>query len=503
MENYLEFDDKKMIGNHPSVVIVRGLPGSGKTTYAKTKYPLFEYIDADQYFTDADGEYKFDLYSLDDAHSYCFSRFSDTLEKNQNVVVANTFTTYMDIKPYIELSQKYKISNILIIRLTTQYDSIHSVPDFVMQKMLDRWEHIHGEVNDCLSNISEIISCIPQFALNYSLLDKHSSFPCVRKWTTVEDIDDVNLTDILTCTKRIDDIDLNENGTTANLKRQMYLYILLNKKLCKTLQMLYRHKYLQECDKMYHVYMTAACHEQNLKGWHTIHQRFLTFLRSVSTTEDLTKACLLGLLLLHPPRQPEEYALLQYYSKLPNKITNKIHHKNILVLNDSQATLEIENYKNIDRWMPYRGPYTTKYVCNLHGHLADLLRLTISVCKIKNNFRAKKQHYLFTTKHSFIEFVDETLLDVLGCNFWQLCVTFNTYVADILPQINGHQTYAIQYDMGLVPVHEPTAMSYRMVFDQRNRNLEGRQLCYNLLKMDSQYENAIKVIKRKMNIEGT
>lgn len=44
-----------------NVIIMRGVPGSGKSTYVRNRYPEARVVSADRYFTDpATGEYRFD-----------------------------------------------------------------------------------------------------------------------------------------------------------------------------------------------------------------------------------------------------------------------------------------------------------------------------------------------------------------------------------------------------------------------------------------------------------
>ena len=52
------------------LILLRGLPGSGKSTFAKSLGGI--HIEADQYFMQ-DGEYKFDASQLKHAHNYCYS----------------------------------------------------------------------------------------------------------------------------------------------------------------------------------------------------------------------------------------------------------------------------------------------------------------------------------------------------------------------------------------------------------------------------------------------
>jgi adenylate kinase family enzyme len=52
-----------------TIYIVRGCPGSGKSTFAKTLGGI--HIEADQYFVDADGNYNFDGSKIKNAHAWC------------------------------------------------------------------------------------------------------------------------------------------------------------------------------------------------------------------------------------------------------------------------------------------------------------------------------------------------------------------------------------------------------------------------------------------------
>lgn len=64
---------------HTRVFILRGLSGSGKSTFAeKFLRPLFhhfEVVSADRFFTNERGEYAFDLDMLSAAHEQCYRNF--------------------------------------------------------------------------------------------------------------------------------------------------------------------------------------------------------------------------------------------------------------------------------------------------------------------------------------------------------------------------------------------------------------------------------------------
>ena len=72
MINFSAFTVKTILKKmkNRTLYIVRGLPGSGKSTLAKKLCPRDAY-EADDWFVDHDGIYKFDPSQLSKAHRYC------------------------------------------------------------------------------------------------------------------------------------------------------------------------------------------------------------------------------------------------------------------------------------------------------------------------------------------------------------------------------------------------------------------------------------------------
>jgi predicted kinase len=124
-----------------TLYLIRGLPGSGKSTYAK-QIGCF-HVEADMYHC-RDGEYAFDGGESRLGHDWCQKAALFAMEQGMDVCVSNTFTQKWEIQPYLDFADKTG-HEVKIIHVTTEYRTIHGVPAETMQKMKDRWENIEGE----------------------------------------------------------------------------------------------------------------------------------------------------------------------------------------------------------------------------------------------------------------------------------------------------------------------------------------------------------------------
>lgn len=96
------------------LLIIRGLPGSGKTTMAKKyKDRGYRHHEADHCFENANGEYNFNPDKIGEAHARCFSRSDNDLSNGYSVVVSNTFIKKSDMTPY-EKSAKSRGRNFVL-----------------------------------------------------------------------------------------------------------------------------------------------------------------------------------------------------------------------------------------------------------------------------------------------------------------------------------------------------------------------------------------------------
>lgn len=120
-----------------TLTLIRGLPGSGKSTLAKTIDAI--HYEADMFFVDAHGNYRFDASQLDQAHQWCQQETEQSLANGHDVVVSNTFVQRWEMKPYVQMAKKHKV-NLVVRECNGSFVSVHNVPKETIISMKKRWQ---------------------------------------------------------------------------------------------------------------------------------------------------------------------------------------------------------------------------------------------------------------------------------------------------------------------------------------------------------------------------
>lgn len=120
-----------LLPNHPSgeppiewdLLLIRGLPGSGKTNYARSlrhrlerdgAQPVFHFEMDDWFTSPITGEYVFCERELASAYNHCEVRTRSTFERYQyaatrpKVIVANPFIRRSELAPYLRIARDYR-----------------------------------------------------------------------------------------------------------------------------------------------------------------------------------------------------------------------------------------------------------------------------------------------------------------------------------------------------------------------------------------------------------
>jgi adenylate kinase family enzyme len=128
------------------LILLRGLPGSGKSTFAKVIRPSTwnVHIEADMFFIDPiTKEYKFNGSKLKLAHNWCLIQTQKAMVDDDitYIVVSNTFTQEWEMEPYYKLAEEngYMVFSIIVENRHNGVN-IHGAPEDKLKQMKDRFE---------------------------------------------------------------------------------------------------------------------------------------------------------------------------------------------------------------------------------------------------------------------------------------------------------------------------------------------------------------------------
>ena len=126
-----------------TLFLVRGLPGSGKSTIAERIASVV--VEADSFFLTP--TYKYDASRISEAHQWCQDRTEAWMRDGQPwIAVANTFTRQWEMAHYRLLAERhgYRVVEITVKTDLTDAElasrNLHGVPELTIKVMRERWE---------------------------------------------------------------------------------------------------------------------------------------------------------------------------------------------------------------------------------------------------------------------------------------------------------------------------------------------------------------------------
>ena len=130
------------------LILMRGPPGSGKSTYAKNMFPEAFICSADHWFI-RNGTYEYVPEEIGEAHVRCQVSTLQCMAANTPlIIVDNTNTQHWQTMLYTALAAAFGYAAEAIWVKTSLETclsrNIHDVPDFVIEDMINRFEEAIG-----------------------------------------------------------------------------------------------------------------------------------------------------------------------------------------------------------------------------------------------------------------------------------------------------------------------------------------------------------------------
>lgn len=140
-----------------NIHVMRGVSGSGKSTYAKTAWPRAMVVSADMFFYDKHGVYAFDPAKLGEARGQCLREFTRAvaewldddprLSGANDLVVDNTNCAVWEVAPYYSLALAFG-HNVEVVRIdvpslrVAAVRNVHGVSYDIVRRQYENMERL-------------------------------------------------------------------------------------------------------------------------------------------------------------------------------------------------------------------------------------------------------------------------------------------------------------------------------------------------------------------------
>ncbi len=126
------------------LILVRGIPGSGKSTFAQRAFPGTLLLENDMFHIHQ-GRYEWDGKKMPEAISWCMHTAEAALKHGMDVVVCNTFTKRRFVEVYQSIAQECG-AGFIVYRCTGHFQNQHRLSASMVANFERAMEDWPGEI---------------------------------------------------------------------------------------------------------------------------------------------------------------------------------------------------------------------------------------------------------------------------------------------------------------------------------------------------------------------
>lgn len=132
----------------PTMYLIRGLPGSGKSWLAEAIAAFtdnVEICEADDYHYNKYNVYEWKPENVHTSHLWCQAKCRLAMQEMMNVVVSNTSVKQKEVNVYLDMARDFGY-NVMVINCQSTFNSVHDVPQEVIESMRRKFVHKEFEL---------------------------------------------------------------------------------------------------------------------------------------------------------------------------------------------------------------------------------------------------------------------------------------------------------------------------------------------------------------------